>query len=62
MCIRGRGLDDEGLPPELLQFALSLLEDAARDTSRESRDTTRESRDTSPKSVGETSRNHPQDT
>ncbi|WP_339152694.1 hypothetical protein WID27_19725 [Streptomyces sp. F41] len=67
--VAGRGLDDEGLPPELLQFALSLLEDAARDTSRESRDTTRESRDTaqesrdtSPKSVGETSRNRPQDT
>ncbi len=53
--VAGRGLDDEGLPPELLQFALSLLEDAARDT-------TRESRDTSPKSVGETSRNRPQDT
>ncbi|MFF8432994.1 hypothetical protein [Streptomyces bacillaris] len=67
--VAGRGLDDEGLPPELLQFALSLLEDAARDTTRESRDTTRESRDTaqgsrdtSPKSVGETSRNRPQDT
>ncbi|MFJ7188574.1 hypothetical protein [Streptomyces bacillaris] len=67
--VAGRGLDDEGLPPELLQFALSLLEDAARDTTRESRDTaqesrdtSRESRDTSPKSVGETSRNRPQDT
>ncbi|WP_430478923.1 hypothetical protein ACQZM9_17840 [Streptomyces sp. P11-1] len=67
--VAGRGLDDEGLPPELLQFALSLLEDAARDTTRESRDTARESRDTaqgsrdtSPKSVGETSRNRPQDT
>ncbi|MFB8126549.1 hypothetical protein ACFVG1_34110 [Streptomyces bacillaris] len=60
--VAGRGLDDEGLPPELLQFALSLLEDAARDTSRESRDTAQESRDTSPKSVGETSRNRPQDT
>ncbi|MFD4855856.1 hypothetical protein [Streptomyces atratus] len=24
----GRGLDEDGLPPELLQFALSLLEDA----------------------------------
>ncbi|MEU2824737.1 hypothetical protein ABZ763_21320 [Streptomyces bacillaris] len=67
--VAGRGLDDEGLPPELLQFALSLLEDAARDTTRESRDTTRESRDTAqgsrdtaPKSVGETSRNRPQDT
>lgn len=60
--VAGRGLDDEGLPPELLQFALSLLEDAARDTSRESRDTTRESRDTPPKSVGETSPNSPQDT
>ncbi|MEW2066839.1 hypothetical protein [Streptomyces sp. NPDC007346] len=31
--VAGRGLDDEGLPPELLQFALSLLEDAARDNS-----------------------------
>ncbi|MFF5832079.1 hypothetical protein ACFY8H_28910 [Streptomyces bacillaris] len=60
--VAGRGLDDEGLPPELLQFALSLLEDAARDTTRESRDTAQESRDTSPKSVGETSRNRPQDT
>lgn len=29
--VAGRGLDDEGLPPELLRFALSLLEDAARD-------------------------------
>ncbi|MFJ4825764.1 hypothetical protein ACIP5L_21085 [Streptomyces bacillaris] len=53
--VAGRGLDDEGLPPELLRFALSLLEDAARDTSRESRDTSRES-------AGETSRNRPQDT
>ncbi|MER7807729.1 hypothetical protein [Streptomyces sp900116325] len=26
--LAGRGLDDDGLPPELLQFALSLLEDA----------------------------------
>ncbi|MFE3475307.1 hypothetical protein [Streptomyces sp. B27] len=60
--VAGRGLDDEGLPPELLQFALSLLEDAARDTTRESRDTAQESRDTAPKSVGETSRNRPQDT
>ncbi|MEU0304812.1 hypothetical protein [Streptomyces cyaneofuscatus] len=33
--VAGRGLDDEGLPPELLQFALSLLEDAARDSSRQ---------------------------
>ncbi|UQA35043.1 hypothetical protein [Streptomyces sp. HNA39] len=60
--VAGRGLDDEGLPPELLQFALSLLEDAARDTTRESRDTAQDSRDTAPKSVGETSRNRPQDT
>ncbi|MFJ9622641.1 hypothetical protein [Streptomyces sp. NPDC101181] len=29
--VAGRGLDDDGLPPELLQFALSLLEDAARE-------------------------------
>ncbi|MET9925487.1 MULTISPECIES: hypothetical protein [unclassified Streptomyces] len=29
--VAGRGLDDEGLPPELLRFALSLLEDAARE-------------------------------
>lgn len=29
--LAGRGLDDDGLPPELLRFALSLLEDAARD-------------------------------
>ncbi|MFE7611807.1 helix-turn-helix domain-containing protein [Streptomyces celluloflavus] len=26
--LAGRGLDDNGLPPELLKFALSLLEDA----------------------------------
>ncbi|MFB7548668.1 hypothetical protein [Streptomyces sp. NPDC056154] len=26
--LAGRGLDEDGLPPELLQFALSLLEDA----------------------------------
>ncbi|MFD5780307.1 hypothetical protein [Streptomyces sp. NPDC126933] len=26
--VAGRGLDDKGLPPELLKFALSLLEDA----------------------------------
>ncbi|MER5496497.1 MULTISPECIES: hypothetical protein [unclassified Streptomyces] len=26
--VAGRGLDEDGLPPELLQFALSLLEDA----------------------------------
>ncbi|MFD7426924.1 hypothetical protein ACFV6Z_07660 [Streptomyces sp. NPDC059818] len=26
--LAGRGLDEEGLPPELLQFALALLEDA----------------------------------
>ncbi|MFE2290866.1 hypothetical protein [Streptomyces sp. NPDC059452] len=30
--VAGRGLDEDGLPPELLQFALSLLEDAARDS------------------------------
>ncbi len=29
--VAGRGLDDEGLPPELLRFALTLLEDAARE-------------------------------
>ncbi|MEU4176988.1 hypothetical protein [Streptomyces sp. NPDC026589] len=29
--LAGRGLDDDGLPPELLRFALSLLEDAARE-------------------------------
>ncbi|ARF73634.1 hypothetical protein B7C62_16220 [Kitasatospora albolonga] len=29
--VAGRGLDADGLPPELLRFALSLLEDAARD-------------------------------
>ncbi|MYU47506.1 hypothetical protein GTV15_03140, partial [Streptomyces sp. SID7803] len=26
--LAGRGLDEDGLPPELLQFALSLLKDA----------------------------------
>ncbi|MER5275300.1 hypothetical protein ABT025_06025 [Streptomyces sp. NPDC002809] len=26
--LAGRGLDEEGLPPELLQFALALLQDA----------------------------------
>ncbi|NEE21775.1 hypothetical protein G3M58_86860, partial [Streptomyces sp. SID7499] len=31
--LAGRGLDDDGLPPELLRFALSLLEDAAREKS-----------------------------
>ncbi|MER8198044.1 hypothetical protein ABTY00_29345 [Streptomyces microflavus] len=44
--VAGRGLDDDGLPPELLRFALSLLEDAARETpeetSRGARETTRE--------------------
>ncbi|XMN07986.1 hypothetical protein ACK8N7_19065 [Streptomyces griseobrunneus] len=50
--VAGRGLDDDGLPPELLRFALSLLEDAARETpeetSRETRETSREaSRDSS---------------
>ncbi|RPK62574.1 hypothetical protein EES43_13540 [Streptomyces sp. ADI96-02] len=30
--LAGRGLDEDGLPPELLRFALSLLEDAARDS------------------------------
>ncbi|MEI7033867.1 hypothetical protein [Streptomyces pratensis] len=29
--VAGRGLDEDGLPPELLRFALSLLEDAARE-------------------------------
>ncbi|PCG85997.1 hypothetical protein CIB93_10845 [Streptomyces sp. WZ.A104] len=29
--VAGRGLNEDGLPPELLQFALSLLEDAARE-------------------------------
>ncbi|MBD3554383.1 hypothetical protein [Streptomyces sp. SP18CM02] len=29
--LAGRGIDEDGLPPELLQFALDLLEDAARD-------------------------------
>lgn len=29
--LAGRGLDDDGLPSELLRFALSLLEDAARE-------------------------------
>ncbi|WP_103533849.1 hypothetical protein [Streptomyces sp. SM11] len=29
--LAGRGLDDDGLPPELLRFALSLLEDATRE-------------------------------
>ncbi|MET8839115.1 hypothetical protein ACWDM8_04735 [Streptomyces rubiginosohelvolus] len=29
--VAGRGLDDDGLPPELLRFALALLEDAARE-------------------------------
>ncbi|MET9055982.1 hypothetical protein ABZW50_33120 [Streptomyces bacillaris] len=53
--VAGRGLDDEGLPPELLRFALSLLEDAARETAPESRAPSRES-------AGETSRNRPQDT
>ncbi|OKJ22593.1 hypothetical protein AMK21_05980 [Streptomyces sp. CB00316] len=33
--VAGRGLGDEGLPPELLRFALSLLEDAARDSPRD---------------------------
>ncbi|MEV1093262.1 hypothetical protein [Streptomyces microflavus] len=39
--VAGRGLDDDGLPPELLRFALSLLEDAARETSRGARETSR---------------------
>ncbi|NLU68609.1 hypothetical protein [Streptomyces sp. HNM0574] len=29
--VAGRGLDEDGLPPELLQFALSLLEDRKGD-------------------------------
>ncbi|MFH8881755.1 hypothetical protein [Streptomyces californicus] len=29
--LAGRGIDEDGLPPELLQFALDLLEDVARD-------------------------------
>lgn len=29
--LAGRGLNEDGLPPELLRFALSLLEDAARE-------------------------------
>jgi len=41
--VAGRGLDDDGLPPELLRFALSLLEDAAKETSQDGpRDAVRE--------------------
>ncbi|MFJ8843394.1 hypothetical protein ACIRFF_10875 [Streptomyces cyaneofuscatus] len=54
--VAGRGLDDEGLPPELLQFALSLLEDAARDSSRG------DSPGRAGESSGERSRNRPHGT
>ncbi|MFD3970748.1 hypothetical protein [Streptomyces cyaneofuscatus] len=54
--VAGRGLDDEGLPPELLRFALSLLEDAARDSRYES---PHDSRGGAGESSGEGSRNRP---
>ncbi|KAB2588334.1 hypothetical protein [Streptomyces arboris] len=55
--VAGRGLDDEGLPPELLQFALSLLEDAARDSARQDSPQGRAG-----ESSGERSRNRPHGT